>query len=314
MSNRSAYQKFCREIPNLPIFMEPWYLEAAQEQERWDAVLVWEGDRVMAALPYFVKKQAIFKAIVLPVFVKYLGPVLHPSRRLLKYQHRYYAQLIDQLPRVDCFKQNFHPGVTNWLPFYWAGFQQSTRYTYRLAVEDLESAFSGIAGNKRREINKAGKKLRLVHDLAPEAFYRVNKMSFDRQGISIPYRFDQFYRHHSALVEQEAGKMFFALDEQQNIHSVAYLIWDRQRAYFHLAGDDPTRRKSYAGFWLIWKCIAYTSQTLGLKEFDFEGSMLPDIEPVRRRFGAHQVPYSQIWKYNSSLYQILDLVKNKWPY
>jgi hypothetical protein len=99
------------------------------------------------------------------------------------------------------------------------------------------------------------------------------------------------------------------VDQQEQIHSVAYLIWDRQRAYFHLAGDDPALRKSYAGFWLIWKCIEYTKLELGLSEFDFEGSMLPEVEPVRRRFGAYQVPYFFVWKYNSRWYGWLDKLK-----
>ena len=313
MTNREDYRAFCREIPDLPVFLQPWYLEAAQEKEQWDAVLVRENGQVVAALPYFLKRQLVFRSVVLPVFVKYLGPVLHPERRTLAHQHRYYAQLIDGLPAVAAFKQNFHPGVTNWLPFYWAGFRQSLRYTYRLPLPDLEQVFAGVAANKRREIKKAGDQLRLRHDLPLETFYRVNKMSFDRQGLSIPYSYEHLTRHHRALTEHRSGRPFFAVDDRERVHSVAYLIWDRQRAYFHLAGDDPELRKSFAGFWLTWQCIEYTCRTLQLKEFDFEGSMLPNIEAVRRRFGAHQTPYSFVWKYHSRLYQVLDYLKNGGP-
>jgi hypothetical protein len=39
--------------------------------------------------------------------------------------------------------------------------------------------------------------------------------------------------------------------------------------------------------------------------------MLPEIEPVRRRFGAHQVPYFFIWKNHSRLYALLDFLRNR---
>lgn len=305
MSNREAYRQFCREIPDLPIFLEPWYLEAAQDGESWDAALVRQQDRVVAALPYFLKKQYIFQVITQPTFVKFLGPVLAPDQRELSRQHRCFKNLIGQLPRVDSFKQHFHPDITNWLPFYWAGFRQSQRYTYRLNVEDLDQVWKNIAGNKRREITKADRLLHLEHDLPLKDFYRVNKMSFERQKLAIPYSLNQLSRLDAALSANDAGKMFFAVDDQGQIHSVAYLIWDRQRAYFHLAGDDPQLRKSFGGFWLIWECIKYTQQSLGLKVFDFAGSMLPEVEPIRRRFGAEQVPYSYVWKYNSRLYEVL---------
>lgn len=306
MSKRAHYQQFCENIPDLPVFMQPWYLDAAQQNERWDAVVLWKKDKIVAALPYFYKKKWIFQSIVLPPFVKYLGPVLHPEHRSLSRQQQLYKELIDQLPVFDSFKLDMHPGMTNWLPFRWAGFRQTTRYTYRLDITDLEKTFAGIKGNNRREINKASKYLQLRHDLPLSEFYRINALSFARQKITTPYTYEHLARHNQALANHQSREMFFALDEQDHIHAVAYLIWDRQRAYFHLAGDDPELRNQHAGIWLIWKCMEYTRNTLQLQEFDFEGSMIPSIEAVRRRFGAQQLPYFRIWKYNSRLYQLLD--------
>lgn len=306
MSNQAHYRQFCETIPDLPVFLQPWYLDAAEQKETWDAVLLQQGPETIAALPYFHKRKWIFQSIVLPPFVKYLGPVLHPDHRTLGRQHQCYAELIRQLPRFDSFKLDLHPGVTNWLPFRWAGFRQTTRYTYRLDINDLKSTFAAIKGNNRREINKAAKYLQLRHDLPLSEFYRINTMSFARQKIAIPYTYEHLARHDRALADHQAREMFFALDEQGRVHAVAYLIWDRQRSYFHLAGDDPDLRNQHAGIWLIWKCIEYSRNTLQLQEFDFEGSMIPSIEAVRRRFGAQQVPYFRIWKYNSRLYQLLD--------
>jgi hypothetical protein len=306
MSNRAIYQQFCAQIPDLPIFLQPWYLDTAEENETWHAAIWYDKQKVVAALPYFYKRKWIFRSIVLPPFVKYLGPVLHPDHRSLNEQHRYYAGLLGLLPPFDSFKLDLHPDVTNWLPFRWAGFRQTTRYTYRLDISDLEKTLAGIRANNRREIKKAEQYLRLRHDLPLAEFYRINKMSFDRQQMPVPYTYEYLARHDAALTAHQSRELFFALDEQERIHAVAYLIWDRQRAYFHMAGDDPDLRNGHGGIWLIWKCIEYSRNVLNLTEFDFEGSMIPSIEAVRRRFGARQTPYFRIWKYNSRLYKLLD--------
>jgi hypothetical protein len=54
----------------------------------------------------------------------------------------------------------------------------------------------------------------------------------------------------------------------------------------------------------------YTKNKLGLNKFDFEGSMLSSVEPVRRDFGAKQYPYFIISNYSSKWFKILFLLKN----
>lgn len=58
------------------------------------------------------------------------------------------TELTEQLPRFDLFRQNFHYSITNWLPFYCKGFQQTTRYTYRLSdLSDLDAVWAGFREN-----------------------------------------------------------------------------------------------------------------------------------------------------------------------
>ena len=135
-------------------------------------------------------------------------------------------------------------------------------------------------------------------------------MSFDRQAISIFYPFDFLENYDEALARKEARKIFFAIDENGEIHAVSYLIWDNNRSYYHLAGENPKFRGSGASIFLTWEAIKYTKEELGLNIFDFEGSMLQPIEAIRRQFGAKQLPYFRVWKYNSTLFQILNWLKS----
>ncbi len=306
MSNKEKYRQFCRTEKELPIFVQDWYLDAVCDQGRWDVVLVGKNDRIVASLPFFTKKKYGFEYIIMPPMVKTMGPYLIPEFRELKYSHKFYQNLIEQLPKADGFKQDFHPTVTNWLPFFWKGYRQTTRYTYTLDVRNLDQVYAGLNRNMRRNIKKAEEKLSVDTTLSLKIFYDINQMSFDRQDIAIPYGFDFLKKHDEVLAKHRARQMFFAIDQEERIHSAAYLIWDQTTAYYHLSGDNPELRDSGAGIFLIWKAIEYTSEVLKLPGFDFEGSMIKNVERIRHQFGAKQEPYFRIWKYHNPLYQLLD--------
>jgi hypothetical protein len=305
------YRAFCRTAPDVPVFALPWFLDACAGGGAWDVALAEENGRVVAALPYFYKQKGPFRYATMPPFVKWLGPYLLPEfRGVLKKEHVLLEELLKQLPPLAAFKQNFYPTATNWLPFYWQQYRQITYYTYRLhGLQNLAQVEAGINRNIRRNLQKAREQVRVVHDLGPEQFYALNKMSFDRQGLAMPYSWAQFERHDAALEANGARQFFFATDAQGRVHSASYLIWDQQTAYYHLAGDDPALRDSGAGILLIWEAIRYASEVLKLDCFDFEGSMLPAVERIRVQFGAVQTPYFFVWKYNSRAFELLEKLK-----
>jgi len=311
MSTQARYRAFCAAAPDVPVFAQPWYLDACADGGTWDAVLAHEAGRAVAALPYFYKHKGPFRYVTMPPFVKWLGPYVLPEfRGVLKKEHQLLGELLQQLPAFAAFKQNFYPTATNWLPFYWQGFRQTTYYTYRLlGLQQLAAVEAGINRNVRRNIQRAREQVRVVHDFSPAQFYAVNRLSFERQGLALPYSWAQFERHDAALAAHGARQLFFAVDAQGRIHSAAYLIWDSQAAYYHLAGDDPALRASGAGILLIWEAIRYASEVLGLPCFDFEGSMLPAVEHIRVQFGAVQTPYFFVWKYTSRAFAFLEKLK-----
>ena len=311
MSAKARYHDFCRTAPDVPVFAQPWYLDACAEGGTWDVVLAEENGHIVAALPFFFKQKGPFRYVTMPPFVKWLGPYLLPELRgRLPKEHELLQALIAQLPALAAFKQNFYPTATNWLPFYWQQFRQTTYYTYRLhQLRDLARVEAGLGTGIRRDIRLARQKVHVVHDLPLQEFYRVNMLSFIRQGLPTPYSAAQFRRLDAALAAAGNRQLFFAVDEQGRVHSVAYLIWDATTAYLLLAGDDPTLRASSAGVLLAWEAIRYASEVLGLDCFDFEGSMLPGVERIRVRFGAVQTPYFFVWKQNSRLFELLEKLK-----
>ncbi len=311
MSAKARYSDFCRTAPDVPLFAHPWYLDACAEGGDWDVVLAEKKGRVVAAMPFFYKQRGPFRYATMPLFVKWLGPYLLPELRgQLPQEHELLKQLLAQLPLLAAFKQNFHPALTNWLPFYWQQYQQSTLYTYQLhGLRELARVEAGLSTGIRRDIRLARPRLRVVHDRPLAELYRVNALSFARQGLPVPFSLAQLARLDAAVQAAGAGQRFFAVDEQDRVHSVAYLVWDASTAYFLLAGDDPALRASGAGVLLAWETIRYASEVRGLDCFDFLGSMLPGVERMRVRFGAVQTPYFFVWKNHSRLFGLLEKLK-----
>jgi hypothetical protein len=50
--------------------------------------------------------------------------------------------------------------------------------------------------------------------------------TFKRQGLKKPYSLEFLKKHDKVLAENNSREIFFAIDENDNIHSALYLTWD----------------------------------------------------------------------------------------
>jgi hypothetical protein len=76
------------------------------------------------------------------------------------------------------------------------------------------------------------------------------------------------------------------------VHAVVWVVWDRQAAYYLLAGAEPDLRNSGASSLLAWEAIMRSREHTDV--FDFHGSMRQPIERFFRSFGARQTPYLSV--------------------
>ena len=313
MSSRNAYTLFCASAPDLPLFMQPWYLDAVCEGGVWDAVVVEKAGRVVAALPYFLKKKWGWQYVAMPPLARMLGPYVLPELRNPRKETPLVEALLDQLPaNLAAFEQDCNYTVTNWLPFYWRGFRQTTRYSYVLDIRDLDLVWNNIAADYRNlKIPKARDTIQVQTGDSLLDFLDVHDLSYERKGLDPPVSPDFMTRLDAALAERGQRAIFFASDRRTGeIHSVAYLVWDAQSAWYLMAGDDPALRQSGAGILIAWEAIRYAHDVLKLPVFDFAGSMIRPVERVRRQFGAMQKPYFRVrrewslfWKAGKALWR-----------
>ena len=302
------YRTLCTQEPSIPLFSQAWWLDATAGEGVWDVALVEKGGTIVAAMPYVTRQRYGFTLLGQPALTQTLGPWLREtegksSTRLA--QHKDWLQaLIAQLPPFAHFIQNWHWKMGNWLPFYWAGFQQTTRYTYILQeLSDEQELWQGLQENIRREIKKAGNRLqlRVRDDLTVDDFLVLNRMTFARQNMALPYTEAFVHQLDQACAARQARKIFIAEDAQGRRHAGVYIVWDGNSAYYLMGGGDPELRNSGATSLCMWEAIKFAATVT--QRFDFEGSMIEPVEKFFRAFGAQQTPYFTVSKTPSRILQ-----------
>ncbi|MCR9190143.1 MAG: GNAT family N-acetyltransferase [Alteromonadaceae bacterium] len=311
---KQAYRELCEQEGSIPLFSQAWWLDAVAGND-WDVVLVRKGEQISGALPFVIRKRFGFTILTQPALTQALGPWVRPSEKSytkrLAFEKDVLGGLADALPSYARYEQNWHCGQLNWLPFYWRGFEQTTRYTYRLEhLGDKELLWKGLQQNIRGDVRKArdrfGVHVRPAKNLTE--YLEVNRLTFERQGLSQPYE-DQFIaRIDDAAARRNARDCLVAVDSDGAVHAGAYIVRSGDTAYYLLGGGDPRLRNSGATSLLLWEAICRQPATV--RNFDFEGSMIEPIERFFRGFGAKQTPYFQVSQTDSKMFQILHTLRS----
>ncbi|MEN3295666.1 MAG: hypothetical protein V7642_4919 [Burkholderiales bacterium] len=309
MTAKETYREFCRKESSLPIFSRDWWLDATAGADAWNVTMVRNADQVVASMPYVMRRRYWLKVLTQPALTQKLGPWFHAGdgkpETTLANEKELMQTLIDQLPAFDYFNQNWHYNRTNWLPFSWNGFEQTTHYTYVLTeLGKTEKLWSGFDNSTRAECKKALSRfsLSIRDDLPLEAFLALNRMTFARQGMSVPYSEAFVRRIDAACAERDCRKFFIAVDPEGRHHAGNYIVWDENSSYGLMNGSDPALRNSGAVSLCMWAAIKHAAQVT--QRFDFMGSMLEPIERFFRGFGAVQVPYFNISKTPSRMLRV----------
>jgi hypothetical protein len=312
ISNKERYIQFCVDHPDIPIFSQPWWLDAVCP-DSWDVILIERNDKIIASFPYHkVKTRKQITYIGMPPLTQKLGPYIvydsnkNTENKKIGYEHEIYNEIIDKLPKYDIFTINFDWKYKNWLPFYWKGYRQTTRYTYILDnIKDHEYIYTQY---KIQKIQKAKKVLTFHTDLSKEIFYSYFSDVVKERGDTISFSRELFYQLCNMLYDHNAGRLFYCIDSEKNIHAINLTIWDNECAYYLSAMRKKEYNTSGGTEFLVDETIKYVSQFVN--RFDFEGSMIKGVEESYRYYGTRQTEYYNIYKCNNPIIRILRAIKD----
>lgn len=305
MTNKDKYRSLCTTETTLPIFSRDWWLDVVCGENNWDVLLAEEKGRIVAAMPIYIPHSGM---ISMPPFTQTMGPWFAPESTDTKYtkalgkRQALSKQFTEALRSYPHFLQNFNYSITDWLPFYWEGYRQTTRYTYLLPdIQNRNAIWKEMSANIRRNITKARDKYQItvVKGIPVEAFLQVQAQTFERQHIIQKADTEILKRLIEICRERNQGDLWGGYDKEGRLHAAAFIIWQDSSAWYLAGGGDPALRESGAHSLVLWEGIAFAAQFTN--QFDFEGSMLPGVERFFREFSAIQTPFFTISKGKLSL-------------
>jgi hypothetical protein len=311
---RTEYERFCHEN-KVPLYHQPWWLDAVCGPEAWQALVASADDgRVLGMMPVAIRRRYGLRVIQPPPLTCYGGPrladvVLENKKPAQQYgiEKQLVTQLIHQLPRVFFTAIQLAPDWTNWLPFYWENFRQTTRYTYFLPpAANMEQATANFKNTVRTDLKKAAKLAFCVRDDdAAATIFELNRLSLRRNGLHPACTQAFFLRLHAALRQRNQVACWLALDTntRQPVAGL-YLILEPHRAGVLLTGLHPAFRHTCATYLLYQAAISFCIER-GLV-LDLEGSMQRGLEHLFRALGAIQMPYLRVWRRAGLIDSICD--------
>lgn len=302
MTDKERYRKLCEKEKSIPIFSKDWWLDAVCGKDKWGVYLVGSGMDIKASFTYLIREDDAGRYIGRILLTQNNGLwIKYPNGQGIiakqSYEEKIVNEICDFIESLDLvrYDQQYHYNFTNYMPFFWRYYKEITRYTYVIEdTSDIDRVKSGYSSKLKNMLLKAKKYLHIELEEDLEEFYRINQMTFTRQGMDIPHSFDYFNNIYNACKKRNACMLLCARDEQGDTHSVAMIVWDDMSVYYLLNGTNP-ELKSFQGNDLLIDYSIAKAHELGLK-FDFEGSVIKNVNHAYREFGGIPKPYFRIYK------------------
>ncbi|MDR1372198.1 MAG: GNAT family N-acetyltransferase [Dysgonamonadaceae bacterium] len=298
MTDKELYRALCLKEHSIPVYAQDWWLDCVCGENRWNVLLILQDGLVSATIPYYMPCRGI---ITMPPFTQTMGiwfnPVFEMKRTASELYRRQTVceEFIRRLPAHSYFLQNFHYSFTDWLPFYWNGFRQTTRYSFLLHdIKDKETLYNNLGRSIKENLKKANKnRLQVRRNVPIDEFIKINAQVFARQSIKVAHQ-NTLRKLVSTAVSRKQGNIWGAYDEQGKLHAAVFVVWQDDCAYAIANGTYTHLRKSGGLSLVLLQAISDLSSSCTV--FDFCGSMIKGVEFFFREFGTTQKQYFQIEK------------------
>lgn len=308
MSNKEAYIAFCASHPDVPLFLQPWWLDAVTKPDgkEWEVLLARDKNgEIEGVMPYLLRKRACFKYIVMPQQTQLSGILVRPD--IAANQEQTFAvcqQIAEQLSQMGLayYYQQYQPASPCVDAMCTLGFKTRERVTYRVEdLSDLEAVVASFSKNKRRQLQKANN-LHVEKAMTAAEFYQFHVHCLSARKRNISYSQDLFAKIERESRSHNQSQIISICDGEGKTYAAAFLVWDKKILYYLIPTYDPAFGDSGAGALLVLEAMKQAKEKH--LRFDFEGSMNKGIAMHYRQFGSSATTYYSVEKYYNPLFHL----------
>lgn len=314
MTNKERYSQWVAQQEFVPLFMQPWWMDAVCAGKQWDVILVesqkqaveGEGEsEIIGAMPYLLRKRAWFKYIIMPQQTQIGGiwvtPEITEDKWKIAEVCRLIKEQIDQLG-IAFYYQQYMPGSLCVDAMRGLGFKTRQRITYRVEdLSDLDALIASFSKNKRRQLQKA-LSLHVERKMDVEDFYRFHTHCLASRKRKIGYS-----REFLLVLERKARRagqceILSICNADGQVYAAAFLVWDKHYMYYLIPAVDSTFGDSGAGALLVLEAMKLAREKQ--VRFDFEGSMERGTAKHYKQFGSVPFTYYSVEKCYKPIFRI----------
>lgn len=303
---KSIYRSFCQNH-QVPLFHEAYWWDAVTDD--WD-VAMGRVDKDYIFFPFSIERKLHFRLIRNPHLTPYSG-FIFSGNFSPQLEEVLLLDLFKHLPECDYLNIDLRPEYQNNFPL---PFNIQQKRTNLLTLRDPLEIFKDFKPSLQRQIRKAERNaLKCRPAKHMDEFYQLYEKTFLKQKRKPSVEMLIFEKVGKLIQEKNCGQILVIEDQQQQLHAAMILVYDHERAYYLSGGSDPQFYTQGGMSFLLWEAIQISCK-LEKKYFDFEGSMIPQIDRFFKNFKGEEVSYRSIEKMNSGLFQTLQKIKNWMPH
>ena len=311
MTRKELYRNFCKLTPQLPIFMQDWWMDAVCAGKSWDVLLCVRTDAgyrlsegadkeedLVAVLPYLFRERMWMRYVLMPQMTQigglWLCEVVRNDTTAARQICTLFMETIQTL-RLSYYYQHYPLGSVAPQFMQDLGFKIKKRVTYRMEdLADLDNVINRFSKNKKRQLQKA-LSLHADYNLNIEDFYRFHMDCLRQQGKAISYSREFLLVLERKTKRLNQSQILAIRNADEQLLAAAFLVWDKHSMYYLIPCYSPLHKDSGAGALLVLEAIKL-ARKLGVA-FDFEGSMIRGVAQHYKQFGSTPTTYYSVEKY-----------------
>lgn len=304
------WDSFVDESPQGDVFCYSWWLNAITKGD-FKILAIFEDEEIVAGIPLAYINGKVNE----PPLTRTLGPLFKNLAHLTEHKQttkkrQWLTALIGNIPIGEVEQFCTSHTFTDWLPFRWRGFRQTTRYTYLINYKNKDEAklWSDLSRGVKETIAKSRKaELFIKHTEDLLSFYHLIELTYKRQDLKFRFSYDDFKRLDDEVVEHQKRIIITVFDEQKHEHAAIYLVFSDKSAYALLSAGNPDLRHLGGQTLVMWEAIKYFHDKV--EYFNFGGSDIERIENHLKGFGGVLTPYFHIFTEKTIVKEIKQIEK-----
>jgi hypothetical protein len=249
-----------------------------------------KADLTIGTFLLFRKSKMGLRYCITPPFAPHIGLMGYSESQKVESQQSFWKGLHQTLAEF-LRKQNdalldicLSTSHTDSQPYTWTGFQVKPRHTYLIDLSKSQDELMSSMSPERRKNIRKGKDdgLRVEVCADKERFRKILLLTIERQGIRLDNEIMNALLNSQLLIDHRT--MYICVKEGEDIAG-GIVVWDQKRSYYLMGGYDPEIAHEGGGASILWQAMLDAKER-GNTIFDFEGSMIPEIERFFRGFGG----------------------------